>query len=259
MLKELATKYAPFGGIFLGTIQVYEFCKNIKKDHVDAARDSAAMLQNTELKQTLAEQRDVIISESVIKGKIEATMKYVHSQMQQAVQVNNQIAIKMEAAKNTLPEVLSSEAKSQILAEVEELRIRGSHFLHFAEKSNLDMQKWLSNIDKSDIMGDIIAGTREFYNAYQNYSDSLTTMQHASFANILFCISILFCVFNLISIFMGDRIITYFQLESKYPRLNKLFYYRRRIQLYYFVLNSFIIVLSLLVLIILNLYILLYT
>jgi hypothetical protein len=97
-------------------------------------------------------------------------------------------------------------------------------------------------------LGDI----QEYFIRYHNFSDGLTAMQHAYLANILFCIFLLFCLFTLVGVFLGEQIISYFQLETKYPRLAKLFYYRKALQRYYFISNSILMFIVLLFLIYLN-------
>ena len=69
-------------------------------------------------------------------------------------------------------------------------------------------------------------------------------------------ITILFCLFTLSGVFYGERILNYFDLEQKYPKLAGIIKLRRRFQQFYFLWNSFMILLVLALIISFNLYIL---
>lgn len=66
------------------------------------------------------------------------------------------------------------------------------------------------------------------------FIDQLSQEQKFSIIHIFFSISILFCLFTLLGIHSGDKIIKYFRLEDKYPKLVRSIHIRRRIQTYSF-------------------------
>jgi hypothetical protein len=75
---------------------------------------------------------------------------------------------------------------------------------------------------------------QEFISKFQQFIDNLSQEQKFAVIHISFNIAILFCLFTLIGIHSGDRIIEYFKLEEKYPKLAKYFYIRSRMKTYSF-------------------------
>lgn len=67
---------------------------------------------------------------------------------------------------------------------------------------------------------------------FQNYLSSLSTVEQGAIASILFSISIYYCATSIATLYYGDRIIIYFKLEEKYPRLARWIKYRRTLQHY---------------------------
>jgi len=88
--------------------------------------------------------------------------------------------------------------------------------------------------------------------------DQLSHEQKYAVIHISFAITILFCLFTLIGIHSGDRLIEYFKLEEKYPKLAKYFLIRRKLKSYSFYWNTFIIFIMLLVIILFNIFVLIY-
>jgi hypothetical protein len=77
---------------------------------------------------------------------------------------------------------------------------------------------------------------------YYQYFDSLTTIQKGALAHILFCIGLLFCIFDILLAYYSDKIIIYFKLETKYPKLAKYIQLRRKFQNYYIKFNFILII-----------------
>jgi hypothetical protein len=91
--------------------------------------------------------------------------------------------------------------------------------------------------------------------SFDNILYTLTLEQKGALAHILMSMFILFCLITLISIYCGDYLINYFNLEEKYPKLAKFIKIRAKIQRFTFLLNSLGILIALLIIIIFNLYI----
>lgn len=72
----------------------------------------------------------------------------------------------------------------------------------------------------------------------------LSTAQLGALGHILLAIGIYYCVFSIATIYYGDILIKYFNLEIKYPRLAKLIQYRRTFQLYNMSLNIILILVA---------------
>ena len=73
--------------------------------------------------------------------------------------------------------------------------------------------------------------------AYYNFLDSLTLLEEAAFLHILYIFLILSMIMNIYSAFFANEIINYFNLEEKYPKLNKFFNLRLQFQRYYLIVN----------------------
>lgn len=99
----------------------------------------------------------------------------------------------------------------------------------------------------------------EFISEYYKFLDLLSTPQKGALIHILINISILFCLFNLIGVFYGDKLIGFFNLEEKYPKLSFYFKLRRKYQQYYFLWNSLLIFFNLLIIISLDIYVFIIT
>ena len=73
--------------------------------------------------------------------------------------------------------------------------------------------------------------------SYYNYLDTLTLSEELALIHILFAILYLLIAFEFFSIFFGNEIINYFDLENKYPSLSNIIKLRRKFQRYYLIIN----------------------
>ena len=71
--------------------------------------------------------------------------------------------------------------------------------------------------------------------------------------HIIFLLVIMISAFNILSLYLGDKLIVYLNLEEKYPKIAKFIQLRRKFQNYYLLLNTSLILIIFLVLIIVNL------
>ena len=74
--------------------------------------------------------------------------------------------------------------------------------------------------------------------------------------HIIFLLVIMISAFNILSLYLGDKLIVYLNLEEKYPKIAKFIQLRRKFQNYYLLLNTSMILIICLVLIIVNLIVL---
>ena len=96
------------------------------------------------------------------------------------------------------------------------------------------------------------SGLNDFINSINNFLSSLSHEQLGAVLHISGSIAILYCVISIISIIFGDRLIIYFKLEEKYPKLAKFIKIRRKFLDYNLMLNIIIIIIVLLVIIYIN-------
>ena len=71
--------------------------------------------------------------------------------------------------------------------------------------------------------------------SYYNYLDTLTLSEELALIHILCAILYLFIAFEFVSIFFGNELINYFDLENKYPKLKTFFKLRATYQRYYLI------------------------
>lgn len=87
---------------------------------------------------------------------------------------------------------------------------------------------------------------------FQEYLGSLNLMELCLVINISSCIFILTCIISIISAIFGNYLIYKFSLEQKLPKLSKLIQLRVKFQRYYVIINSVLIILTILFLITIN-------
>lgn len=73
--------------------------------------------------------------------------------------------------------------------------------------------------------------------------------------NILFLISLLFSMFNLLGILAADRIIDYFKLDARLPWAARYFSLRKTVQKYSFIWNFVLVLICFTVLFIFNIFV----
>ena len=72
---------------------------------------------------------------------------------------------------------------------------------------------------------------------FYKFLDSLTLLEESAFLHILTFVFILLTVFSIISTLFSNELISYFNLETKYPRLGVFFRLRAKYQRYYLIWN----------------------
>lgn len=102
------------------------------------------------------------------------------------------------------------------------------------------------------ISNDIFSSLKEFYFEIQNHLNILTLSQKGALFHIFISLAMLFSLLTLFSVFYGEYFIQRFKLEEKYPKLSRFIKFRSKFQHYYFILNTILIILSLLLIIFVN-------
>jgi len=92
----------------------------------------------------------------------------------------------------------------------------------------------------------------QYLDSLQSFFDGLNYQQNLAMSNILGSLFIIFTLFSIISIFYGEKLITYFDLENRFPKIAKFIQLRRKFQQYYLLMNICLIIIVLLLLIYVN-------
>lgn len=107
------------------------------------------------------------------------------------------------------------------------------------------------NLSESNVLGPI----KNLIDQYNEFLLTLSSEELGCLTNLFALILIFLCINSLTSIYYGDKLIKWFNLESKLPRVAKIIEYRRKFLTYYFTLNIGLIYLILFFFIWLNFYI----
>jgi hypothetical protein len=83
---------------------------------------------------------------------------------------------------------------------------------------------------------------KDLLSNYYQIFDSLTIVQKSTLFQILFCISLLLCIYYILIAYYSDKLIIYFNLETKYPRLTIYIQLIRKFQHYNIKFNLILII-----------------
>lgn len=97
----------------------------------------------------------------------------------------------------------------------------------------VESSKDLDKVLESNVFSPIV----DYFNYIQEMLSGLTLEQHACFVNGLGFFLVFLTLNSLVSAYFGNKIINYFKLEKRYPRLAKIIEYRIKFLNYYFILN----------------------
>lgn len=106
------------------------------------------------------------------------------------------------------------------------------------------------NIQESNLLGSL----SDLRSAIQDGLSGLSSEEICCLFNSIGFFIILTFVFSIITTLMGKKIIDYFNLETKYPKLSKYFKFRAKMDHYYIIFNIFMIVLVSIIYMGINLY-----
>lgn len=107
------------------------------------------------------------------------------------------------------------------------------------EEFNNDKNKWLDNIS-------------EQIDNINNFFLSLSHEQNLALFNFSGTFVITITVINILFIFYGNKLLDYFNLEKRYPKIAYFINLRRKFQEYYLLWNTFIIIIVSIIMLIIN-------
>jgi len=92
----------------------------------------------------------------------------------------------------------------------------------------------------------------QYLDSLQSIIDGFNYEQNLAMSNILGSMFIIFSLISIISIFYGDKLIIFFDLENRFPKIAKFIQIRRKFQQYYLLMNIGLIIIVLLLIIYVN-------
>lgn len=143
--------------------------------------------------------------------------------------------------------ITNDETVKKTLAIVDEMQVNSDQ-IDAHKQAILDH---LSNI-KGSGSSNFTESITQLILEFQDLITSLSLIQKLTIINILTGVLILNCLLTLIAIFYGESLISYFNIEQKFPRLTKFIKLRSKFQQFYFFVNSIIIIIALVIMIYAN-------
>jgi len=92
----------------------------------------------------------------------------------------------------------------------------------------------------------------QYLDPLQSFFDGLNYEQNLAIVHISGSIFILFTLISIISIFYGEKLIIFFDLENRFPKIAKFIQIRRNFQQYYLLMNIGLIIIVLAIIIYIN-------
>lgn len=115
---------------------------------------------------------------------------------------------------------------------------------------NVNSKLFTDDILESNILGPYF----EMMEAYKEFLSTLSSEQLCCLSNTVGFFIILVVIHSITTTLLGNKIISYFNLENKYPKISKYLKYREKMGNYYIIFSMFMIYLVSIYYICLNLY-----
>jgi hypothetical protein len=112
--------------------------------------------------------------------------------------------------------------------------------------------KFDSFINKVNTLLNNSGNKSQYLDSLQSIIDGFNYEQNLAMSNILGSMFIIFSLISIISIFYGDKLIIFFDLEKRFPKIAKFIQIRRKFQQYYLLMNISLIIIVLLLIIYVN-------
>jgi len=184
----------------------------------------------------LENEREIIEDSNNLRNDVEV----LEQKLRSSVEINREIQNKY--SENSVDTSINEQLQ-EVVANSEEI-----HNMYETVNNKLD-----TFINKINILLNNNSGNKSQYlDSLQQFFDGLNYQQNLAVVHISGSIFILISLFSIISIFYGDKLILYFNLENRFPKIAKFIQIRRKLQQYYLLMNISLITIVLVIIIILN-------
>jgi len=92
----------------------------------------------------------------------------------------------------------------------------------------------------------------DIINQYNDFLNTFNVVQKGALGHLLAAIFILYCFTSILTIFYGETLIKYLEIEKRFPKIARFIEIRRKLQQYYFLLNTCLILSTLFLIIYVN-------
>lgn len=243
------------------------FFDPLAKEHSEArfAKIEAGRKHLNKIQKTSEEAQQVIdqIEPAINNGMPDEGVKFINDQITIISHINEKQQDLGNQAKSLLTDKMDVIANQSVVGSItEDEKVRQTLTLVDQMKQNSVAEPQIE-VHKQAIMDYISrfkgSGSSNFTDnitqlilEYQDLISSLSLIQKLTIINMLTGVLILNCLLTLIAVFYGESLITYFNLEHKFPRLTKFIKLRSKLQQFYFLVNSIIIIIAIVVMIYAN-------
>jgi hypothetical protein len=155
----------------------------------------------------------------------------------------------VEIKKELQSKYLENSADPSINEQIQEVIKTDEDIQNMYESVNT---KFDSFINKIDTFLNNSNNKSQYLDSLQSFFDGLSFVQNLAIVHISGSIFILLSLMTIISIFYGEKLIIYFDLEKRFPKLAKFIQIRRKFQQYYLLINIVLIIIVLTIIIYIN-------
>jgi len=138
---------------------------------------------------------------------------------------------------------------------IQEVENTSEEIHHMYESVN---NKFDSFINKINTLLNNSDNKSQYLDSLQSFFDGLNFVQNLAIVHISGSMVIFFSLINIISVFYGDKLIRFFDLENKFPKISKFIQIRRKFQQYYLLMNIGLIFIILLIITYINIIVFIY-
>ena len=190
--------------------------------------------KNKSVKEELVQLNDTLHNMSQIMDKQSKELDISQSKFNAIDDLLDKLTESKTGLKNSLGENITEEGRKS-LEEITSISDKIFKLINERSSSNIGNGGVSNLIDWNEFS--------KFYDQYINFLKSLNLEQLAALCNLISLLLFLLCIWNIVIFLYGDFLITYYNLEGKYPKLIKILNYRRVIQkfnLYFYTFCAFL-------------------
>ena len=231
-MKEYLSRVRSFAG-WITTAMAFDGSRRaiasdkINSVLVDIKKESDSKMKQLEQMQSNLEIREDKVSwlntkYTAVHGRIENMIQELNKNKKRLTEYNED----PDKNKTLIEEVQrnSEEIVERISTELTE----------FNESTTTKVNEIFKSLSDNDNTSKLL---NDYWQQVNSVLENLSTIEKGAVAYILMSITIYYCIMGIAISYYGDKLIVYFKLEEKYPRLAKWIQYRRTIQHYSIALN----------------------
>lgn len=137
-----------------------------------------------------------------------------------------------------------------IIEQIQEVINNGEEIQNMYESVNTKFDSFINKINT--LLTNNSGNKSQYLDSLKTFFDSLNYEQNLAVVHISGSMFILFSLINIISIFYGEKLIIFFDLENRFPKIAKFIQIRRKFQQYYLLMNIGLITIVLAIIIYIN-------